>query len=133
MKVRNLTEIFAVLALAACISHDGSYSPDCIAYEGSNIELSDGRFVWERFTDVVMVDADGQVINRFPGFPMEGSYRIDGHTVRMESASGESLANMYLHRIDGRQYLLTAEQAEAWENTGQQANCPLVLGGNSRD
>jgi hypothetical protein len=119
--------------LAACVSHEGTYSPDCIAYEGSNIELNDGRFVWEKFTDMVILDADGQVINQFPGFPMEGRYRVEGHTVRMASASGEPLANMYLHRIDGRQYLLTAGQSEAWEQTGQHANCPLVLGGNLRD
>ena len=116
--------------LAACVSHEGKYSPACVAYAGSIIELHRGQFVWEKFTDSVIVDDDGEIVNQFPGYPMHGSYRIDGQTVLMESASGESLAAMYLHRRDHRRYLLTAEQHEAWERGGMSADCALVLGGN---
>lgn len=117
--------------LAGCVSHEGTYSPACVAYAGSNIELTDGEFIWEKFTDSVLVDEDGQVVNQFPGYPMHGSYRVEGQTVYMESASGDSLPNMYLHRDGDRQYLLTAEQSESWEKTGKYADCALVLGGNS--
>jgi len=52
--------------------------------------------------------------------------------VHMETASGEPLDNMYLHRHDDRNYLLTIEQSEAFEKTGKVAECALVLGGNRR-
>ena len=29
--------------LFGCVSHDGTYLPKCVAYEGSSIKLSDGR------------------------------------------------------------------------------------------
>jgi hypothetical protein len=124
--------IIAIL-LAACASHEGTYSPACVAYAGSNIVLSSGQFVWEKFTDSVVVDDDGKVVNQFPGYPMQGNYRIEGQTVYMQAASGESLANMYLHRDGDRRYLLTAEQSEALEKTGNYADCALVLGGNARN
>ena len=38
---------------------------------------------------------------------------------------------MYLQQRDGRHYLLTAEQFEAWEETGINAACALVLGGHT--
>ena len=47
-----MTTLIATL-LFGCASHDGTYSPGCIAYEGSKISLSDGQFVWEKFTDSV--------------------------------------------------------------------------------
>ena len=122
--------LFLASLLAACVSHEGRYSPACVAYAGSNIELRSGQFVWEKFTDSVIVDDDGEIVNQFPGYPMQGHYRIDDQAVLMESASGESLATMYLHRQDHRHYLLTAEQHEAWESGGMTADCALVLGGN---
>ena len=119
--------------VSGCVSHEGTYSPDCIAYAGSNISLSDGQFVWEKFTDEVIVDDDGEIVNQFPGYPMRGSYRIEGQTVYMESVAGESIEKMYLHRRDNRQYLLSAEQFEAWENTGMYADCALMLDGDPDD
>jgi hypothetical protein len=105
------------------------YSPDCIAHEGSNVSLSDGQFVWEKYTDSVVVDDAGNVVNQFPGYPKQGSYHVEGHTLFLEAVSGESLANMYLQQRNDRHYLLTAAQFEAWQETGTDAACALVLGG----
>jgi hypothetical protein len=119
--------------LAGCVSHEGTYSPACIAYAGSKINLNDGQFVWEKFTDSVLVDDDGNIVNQFPGYPMRGAYRIDEQMVYMDSASGEPMENMVLHRHDDRYYLLTAEQFEAWEKTGEYAECALMLSGSPDD
>ena len=123
----------AAVFLVACVSHEGTYSPDCIAYAGSNISLSDGQFVWEKFTDAVVVDEAGEVVNQFPGFPMRGSYRIEGQIVHMESAADDAMEKMYLHTRDNRQYLLTAEQFEVWQKTGKHADCALMLDGDPED
>ncbi len=116
-----------VALLFGCVSHDGTYLPGCQAYAGSSIKLSGGQFVWEKFTDSVVLDDAGNVVNQFPGFPLQGSYRIDGQTLNLEVASGESLPKMYLQQRDKRHYLLTAEQFETWESTGKHDDCALVL------
>ena len=133
MNPRIISTTLTAAILVGCVSHEGTYSPGCIAYAGSTISLSDGQFVWEKFTDSVVVDDDGEIINQFPGFPMRGRYRIDGQTLYMESNDGDSLEEMFLHRRDNRQYLLTAEQFEAWETTGKHADCALLLDGNPDD
>ena len=133
MTLRVISALVTVIFLFGCVSHEGTYSPDCIAYAGSNISLSDGQFVWEKFTDAVVVDEDGEIVNQFPGFPMRGSYRIDGQIVHMESAAGDAMEKMYLHTRDNRQYLLTAEQFEAWQKTGKHADCALMLNGDPDD
>ena len=115
MKTRTISTSLIAVLLFGCVSHEGTYSPDCIAYAGSNISLTDGQFVWEKFTDAVVVDDEGEIVNQFPGYPMGGGYRIDGQTLYMESDAGEAMDKMYLHRRDNRQYLLTAEQFEAWQ------------------
>jgi hypothetical protein len=66
-----LSALVATL-LSACVSHEGTYSPGCIAYVGSNITLSDGQFVWEKFTDEVVVNDDGEIVDQFPGYPLRG-------------------------------------------------------------
>ncbi len=133
MNFRVYSTLVAAVFLVACVSHEGTYSPDCIAYAGSNISLRDGQFVWEKFTDEVVVDEDGKIVNQFPGFPMRGSYRIEGQIVHMESAAGDAMEKMYLHTRDTRQYLLTAEQFEAWQKTGKHADCALMLNGDPED
>ena len=131
MSLRVYTIALIATLLCACAVHDGTYSPGCIAYEGSNIRLSEGQFTWERFTDSVVVDDDGNVVNQFAGYPMQGSYRIEGQTVYLQADSAKPLADMYLHRHDDRQYLLTAGQLEAWQQSGEFEDCALVLGGYS--
>ena len=129
MIARYSTIVVIAGLLAACVSHEGVYSPACVAYAGDSIELRNDRFAWEKFTDSVVIDDNGDVVNQFPGYPLLGTYSLDGQTVMMESAAGESLANMYLHQHNDRLYLLTAVQHEASERTGQYAECALVLGG----
>ena len=133
MSVRNtMTALIAVL-LFGCASHDGTYSPGCIVFAGDTISLRDGQFAWDKFTDSIELDDEGNAINQFPGYPMQGSYRIDGKVLMMEPASGEALEDMYIQQHDGRHYLLTGSQFETRENTGEHDNCALLLGGYSDD
>ena len=133
MVFRVNSVLVTAVFLVACVSHEGTYSPDCIAYAGSNISLNDGQFVWEKFTDEVVIDEDGKIVNQFPGYPMRGSYRIEGQVVHMESAGGDAMEKMYLHTRDNRQYLLTSEQFAAWQKTGKHADCALMLNGDPDD
>ncbi|MDH3613161.1 MAG: hypothetical protein OEU90_01510 [Gammaproteobacteria bacterium] len=131
MKPNLATIALLAAGLAGCISHDGTYAPSCIAYAGSNITLNDGEFVWEKFTDEVVVNDDGEIVDQFPGYPMRGAYRIDGQIVLMTSAEGESMDNMYLHRHDNHTYLYTARQFEERKSSGKNAECALMLAGDS--
>ena len=118
---------FSAGLLAGCVSHEGTYAPSCIAYAGSNITLTAGEFVWDKFTDEVIVNDDGEVVDQFPGYPLRGTYRINGQIVLMTSGDGEVLERMYLQRRDADSYLYTAEQFEHWKTTGEHAKCALVL------
>lgn len=133
MQMRSIAITLLALLLAACNSHEGLYSPDCIAFAGDKIELSNGQFVWEKFTDALIVDEDGNLVDQFPGYPMRGTYQIDGNTVTFALASGEAPENMHLRVDDDRHYLLTAGQFETWKSGGKLGDCVLVLGGNRRD
>lgn len=124
-------QIVVLFLLAGCSYYDGLYSPACPAYAGDTIKLGEGDFVWEKFTDEVIVDDDGEVENQFPGYPMRGTYRVEGRTVSFKSASGDALENMHLQQCNNRHYLLTKEQFEAYKKTGECAECALVLGGTS--
>ena len=130
MSTRLISITLAVFLLAACKPYEGTYSPSCVAFAGDTIQLSDGQFVWEKFTDAVQVDEDGNVLNQFPGYPMRGTYSISGETVTMETASGEALDSMYLHQDEGLYYLLSGEQLKEYKATGKHSECTLILGGH---
>ena len=123
-----MTTLIATL-LFGCASHDGTYSPGCIAYEGSKISLSDGQFVWEKFTDSVAVDDAGNVEDPFPGYPLQGSYRTKGLELSLDVGSDESPVYMYLQEYRKRVYLLTDEEFETWKRTDTVGACALVFGG----
>lgn len=127
----QLVTLIAVASLAACVSHDGKYSPACQAFAGDRIELRQGQFVWEKFSDSVVVDSYGTVVNQYPGYPVRGNFHTEGRKVSMESNTGEALAEMYLVRQGGRHYLLTSEQHAAWKETGRLVDCALALGEES--
>jgi hypothetical protein len=127
MSIRPLLACLVATLLSACVSHEGTYLPGCAAYVGSKITLSDGRFVWEKFTDEVIVDDDGEKVNQFPGYPLRGSYRIDGQLVRMKSAAGAAMPPMFLSRRDEQRYLMTVDEFSAWEKTGTYGDCTLQL------
>ena len=131
MNPRIITTALIASVSFGCATHEGTYSPGCMAYAGSTISLNDGQFTWEKFTDEVTVDDGGEVINPFPGYPLHGSYRIEGQTVYMESDAGEVMDNLYLREHDRRYYLLTSKQREVAEKTGNFDECALTLGGMS--
>ncbi len=128
MRPTPITIPLVAAVLAGCVSHDGTYAPSCVAFAGNEITLADGNFIWEKFTDEVVIDDSGKVVERFPGYPLRGTYRINGQTVRMTKGDGTAMENMYLHRHEGERYLYTAEQFEQWQATGASADCALVLG-----
>lgn len=131
MNARHTSIVLFATVLAACVSHEGVYAPACMAYTGDRIELRNDRFAWERFTDSVVVDDNGNVVNQFPGYPIHGNYSLDGQAVIMKTAAGESIPSMYLHQHGERTYLLTAAEHEAVERTGEYAECALVLAGSA--
>jgi len=133
INVHHLLKMLFAVLLVGCVSHEGTYSPSCIAYAGSNITLSDGQFVWEKFTDEMVVNAEGEVVDRFPGYPLRGTYRVNGQMVLMESEQGEQMESMYLSRQGDRNYLYTAMQFEVLEASGKSPECALSLGGNPDD
>jgi len=125
------TRCYSLLLLsvffAGCLPHEGTYAPGCMAYAGNKITLGDGRFVWEKFTDAVVVDDDGNVVNQFPGFPLQGRYHLDGQVVPMSKSTGDALDKMYMQESGGKRYLLTEDEFAAWEQSGKREDCALQL------
>jgi len=106
----------------------GTYAPSCIAFEGDTIELADGRFTWDKFTDEVSVDKAGNEVDPFPGFPVRGTYTVEDDVVSLVTNVGELAAELYLvHRPD-QVYLLTKAEFEAWRRDGTVPKCALLLG-----
>ncbi len=132
-KILIAAVVLISFVLFGCASPDGTYSPACDAFAGDTISLHDGQFVWDKFTDSISLDDDGNVIDQYPGYPVQGRYRIEGQMLIMQPDSGEALADMYIQRYKGRHYLLTASQFAAWETTGERNRCALAIGGNSDD
>lgn len=106
----------------------GMYAPSCVAFEGSTIELSGDRFTWDKFTDEVTVDAAGNTVDPFPGFPVRGTYTVDDDVLRLTTDVGELAAELHLVRRPGQVYLLTAGEFEAWRRDGAVPKCALLLG-----
>jgi len=129
MTQRLIATTLLFCVLTGCKSPEGTYYPGCIAYEGNKISLGDGQYVWEKFTDQVAVDDDGNVVNRFPGYPKQGTYRIDGHTLIMSSDNGEPDVTLHIHQRDGSYLLLTASQTAMFEQTGRYDDCVLTRQG----
>lgn len=124
---RRLTA-FALLPcfLLGCKSIDGTYYPGCTAFEGNKIRLDDGAVIWEKFTDQVAVDSDGNLINAFPGYPKHGTYRLEGRSLHMNFESDDSAETLYTHQHGGEYLLLTAAEFEMWEKTGRYDDCVLT-------
>jgi hypothetical protein len=131
--MRKLARISSIpcvtLALCACASIEGRYGPACPSFAGNTIELTDGRFEWDKFTDQVRVDDAGKVVDAFPDYPLRGSYRIDGSRLLLTADGGKMLPVLHLVRTAGRSYLYTEAEYAAWDKDGSQARCALVLGG----
>lgn len=117
------------MLLQGCGSFEGHYAPSCIAYSGSEIRLDAGRYVWTKFTDQVVVDASGNKVDPFPGFPQEGTYSKQGDTIVLAPDQGVPGVTLKLVRADGAHYLYTADEAATFEATGERPACPLKLNG----
>ena len=131
MKLEELAVLFSFTIAAGCAADAniaGTYQPSCIAFEGNTIELSENRFTWDKFTDEVSVDDAGNQIDPFPGFPVRGTYVVEGDVVRLTTDVGELAGEMHLVRRPDQVYLLTAEEHEAWQKDGAVPQCALLLG-----
>lgn len=111
--------------LAGCKSAEGVYLPGCAAHAGDRIELRNGGFEWDKFTDQVDLDESGKRIDPFPGYPRRGSYEIEGQAVRM-MADDNASETFYLHVRDDRALLLTEAQHQASESGGGYDDCALT-------
>jgi len=97
-----------------------------MAHVGSRIQLHDSEFVWERFTDQLSIDDAGNRVDPFPGYPRRGTYRIEGHSIVLESDGDDSVETLQLREHRGRYLLLTKPQADGWDATGQLDDCALA-------
>ncbi|MDJ0938819.1 MAG: hypothetical protein QNJ00_03570 [Woeseiaceae bacterium] len=107
---------------------EGEFAPACIAHAGDRVSLAEGRFEWTRFTDEVKVDADGNRIEPFPGYPKSGSFASGKYSSLVFSADdGTPIDDYYLLEHRGRTYLLTYDQNEAVLDGDAMPACALVL------
>ena len=131
MKLNKLAWVFAAAIVAGCATNAdiaGTYVPSCIAYEGNTIELSDGTFTWDKFTDEVTVDDEGNTVDPFPGFPVRGTYVVEDDVARLTTDVGALAAELHLVHRPGQVYLLTAAEFDAWQREGAVPDCALLLG-----
>ena len=132
MTMKALLSLPFLAACSGCVTSAadvaGTYAPSCVAFEGSTIELSDGRFTWNKFTDEVTVDDAGNEIDPFPGFPVRGTYVVNSDVLRLTTDIGELAAALHLVHRPGQVYLLTDTEFEAWQKGGTVPNCALLLG-----
>lgn len=127
MRYRLLVSLFAAV-LPACATHDGTYAPDCIAYAGDRIKLQNGRFTWDKFTDQVRISDAGETVDPHPDYPVRGRYLLDGERMTFVPETDVDLPQRYLVERGHQYYLLTSEQFEALRDSGDLANCALILG-----
>jgi len=130
VKHQSIAWIALAAVASACAGIDnieGRYAPACIAHEGNAVELSGGRFVWDKFTDAVEVDADGNEVDPFPGFPVRGNYDRDGQVVRLNTDIGDLAGDLHLVRHANRIYLLTRVEFERWQRDRRIDECALAL------
>jgi len=127
MKTQRVAILILAASLSGCLPDEGTFLPACVAYAGDKITLTDGQFTWEKFTDERVIGDDGEIVDPFPGYPLQGSFRIDRRTLHLESASGEQLPTMHLHKHEGHRYLLTDDEFAALQGNGRPADCALRL------
>jgi hypothetical protein len=97
-----------------------------MAHSGNSITLDGGRFVWDKFTDQVLVNDAGEVVDQFPEYPLRGRYRVEGDTLHFESYTGEPLPTLHLQREGDKTYLLTDKQLTSWHPPSTRPTCPLI-------
>lgn len=123
--------LITLAGLVGCATNagvTGTYAPSCVAFEGNTIELADNRFTWDKFTDEVTVDGDGNTVDPFPGFPVRGVYTIEDDVVSLVTDVGELAAELHIVRRPDQVYLLTDAEYRAWQQDGTVPDCALLLG-----
>jgi len=125
VNILRLALVVLSFFLAACANHDGQYEPACIAYEGDNIELIDGRFEWHRFTDQREVDEDGNIVNPFPDYPKTGTYKLSGSRMQFTASDGVAIDDWFLVEHAGERYLLKQKQHNAFIESNDMPECAL--------
>ena len=123
--------LITLAGLVGCATNagvTGTYAPSCVAFEGNTIELADNRFTWDKFTDEVTVDGDGNTVDPFPGFPVRGVYTIEDDVVSLVTDVGELAAELHIVRRPDQVYLLTDAEYRAWQQDGTVPECALLLG-----
>lgn len=130
MSPRTVLFSGSLFLLAACASHSGVYTPDCIAYAGDRLELDNGRFTWDKFTDQLEINEAGERVDPYPDYPARGRYLVDGDELTFVAETDVSLPVLYLVERGRRLYLLTERQYRAWQESGNFPNCALLRGGH---
>lgn len=118
--------VLAAMATAGCQSIDGIYRPGCVAFAGDEIELDGGRYLWDRFTDQVRVDERGEVVDPFPDYPREGSYRLEKDRLLLEASGSGPRAVFHLLSENGRYRLLDEDQRQRYLASGEVDPCALL-------
>ncbi|RZV33879.1 MAG: hypothetical protein EX272_14010 [Chromatiales bacterium] len=119
----------ALALLCACSSIDGLYAPACVAYEGDEIELIEGRFTWRRFTDERRVDEQGQPIDPFPGYPKQGIYEYRDPVLILTPDSDSENVGFFLMDEKSGVFLLTGAEKQRYDIDGQVPECALRRAG----
>ena len=127
MKLKTIVTCLLAALLAACAGKSGTWAPGCAAYEGDRITLDGGEFSWDRFTDQVVVDADGTRKDLFPDYPKHGTFDVDGDRLRMTTDSGERLPDMVFVELGSSTFLLTEADAGRYRDGGGIDACSLTL------
>lgn len=129
MSFRYSCILFLSLVLAGCAIHkdvyQGVYLPNCMALEGDRIELREGGFTWDRFTDQRRMDESGYEIDLFPQFPKSGDYQMQGGHVSFALADGAILDTRYFLEKGEAVYLLTRQEDQVIAEGGQIPECAL--------
>lgn len=136
--MRNLVAVLIAnaFALSGCASHEGLYEPDCAAFEGETIELVAGQFVWQRFTDQVVIGDNGKPVDAFPNFPKRGAYKKSGNDIVLAPDEGNGTQERRtIKRIADETYLLSEAEHQSYLEQGSMPRCalrltPIVEGGS---
>lgn len=127
MVIRLTCVALLIACLSGCKALDGTFLPGCAAYAGDRIELSNGRFEWDRFTDAIELDEEGNRIDAFPDYPKRGNFSIDGTRLILafDGDGSTETFNIYEHESMGLQ-LLTDAQLAAVDQGGLDEDCALT-------
>ena len=129
LNMRAGVGIVITIFLSGCPagSMEGQFLPACPVYEGDSISLSNGRYEWDKFTDMVQVDTDGTKVDQYPEHPQTGSYKIDGKRLDYLPDAGKAPFFVHILSFEEQVFLLTDEQLAEWQRSGKAARCALVL------